>query len=432
MLKRLRVKVPTLAPVCILTVFIQVFAINALGTPESIRIVGLVEEPLSFTYAELLSFPMVHEIATMECVDHSLEVIFNWTGVPLFHLLTLAQVEPEAYDVVFRATDGYSSSITIQEALKPTTILALKANGTLLSEISGREGGFRIVVPCKWGYKWVRDVEEIEVVDYDHKGRWEQFLSDEADMPNCTYPKITPSLQTFDVSFGKRTFQIEAFTNVSITTFSFNHSQKEMSFNLTIPTETTGFADFIIQQELLKGPYTIFLDEEPVESAEANVNELTLLYLTFPEGSHTIKIVGTEFYGTAPEIIVEFNQTASVAEPIIFDASKSIDDGEIVSYEWNFGDGTNDSKAITSHSYSKEGSYQVVLRVTDSEGFSNLKTLTVTVEEQPEYVTVLAIVLAAIIGVLAMIFIILLLRRKTKAGNEADKAFDESSPSFST
>lgn len=57
---------------------------NAVEAPSGIRVVGLVKNPLNFTYAELLTFPLVSEVATLECVDHSWKITLNWTGVPLF------------------------------------------------------------------------------------------------------------------------------------------------------------------------------------------------------------------------------------------------------------------------------------------------------------------------------------------------------------
>jgi len=417
MVAKLKIKILTLTLFCILAVLTQ--EPNVLATTpisSKIKISGLVNRPLNLTYVELLSFPMVSEVATLECVDRTWKVTFNWTGVPLFHLLTLAQVKPEAYDVVFHAADDYSSSITIEEALKPTTILALKANGTLLSAISGREGCFRIVVPCKWGYKWVSDIEEIEVVDYAYKGTWESWgYSDEADIPDCVLPSITPAIQVFNLTFGSRNFQVKSFTNVSLTAFNFDYSQKEIDLNVTVPSGTTGFSDFIVQQDLLSGPYTIFLEEERIDASLADVTNLTFLYLTFPEGSHVVKIVGEKFFGVIPDIKVEFNQTVYVGETVIFNASKSTDDVEIVSFEWNFGDGTSGNGAVVSHSYTEEGTYQVLLNVTDTDGLHNLATLavTATAKKQPGYVpTVASAVLAMIIGSLILVLIILALKKQ--------------------
>jgi len=70
--------------------------------------------------------------------------------------------------------------------------------------------------------------------------------------------------------------------------------------------------------------------------------------------------------------------TCTPAEPVqklvaTFNASKSYDpDGEIVSYNWNFGDGTpNATGMITTHIFMLPGDYPVTLTVTDNDGLTN-------------------------------------------------------------
>jgi PKD repeat protein len=58
-----------------------------------------------------------------------------------------------------------------------------------------------------------------------------------------------------------------------------------------------------------------------------------------------------------------------VGQEIIFDASGSFDhEGEIISYEWDFGDGSSGYGEITSKVYDSEGVYYVTLNVIDNEG----------------------------------------------------------------
>ncbi|HEV2844047.1 MAG TPA: PKD domain-containing protein, partial [Thermoanaerobaculia bacterium] len=58
---------------------------------------------------------------------------------------------------------------------------------------------------------------------------------------------------------------------------------------------------------------------------------------------------------------------------VSFDAGCSSDsDGTIVSYQWNFGDGTTGSGAFPSHRYSQDGLYQVTLTVTDDDGATDV------------------------------------------------------------
>ncbi|WP_162555741.1 PKD domain-containing protein [Reichenbachiella versicolor] len=81
-----------------------------------------------------------------------------------------------------------------------------------------------------------------------------------------------------------------------------------------------------------------------------------------------------------PQIVISTTAlTGDAPLQVSFDASLSSDpDGTISSYAWDFGDGTTASTAQTSNSYDVPGSYQVVLTVTDDQGATTTKTLTVT------------------------------------------------------
>lgn len=75
--------------------------------------------------------------------------------------------------------------------------------------------------------------------------------------------------------------------------------------------------------------------------------------------------------------------TVFTGETINFDGSASYDlDGYTVGYGWDFGDGTNDSGIITSHSYADNGEYFVTLTVVDNEGAKSSKTSSVTVKNR--------------------------------------------------
>ena len=66
---------------------------------------------------------------------------------------------------------------------------------------------------------------------------------------------------------------------------------------------------------------------------------------------------------------------------VSFDAAGSTDsDGTIVSYDWDFGDGNSATGAAVAHNYAAEGTYTVVLKVTDNAGgeTETSKDITVT------------------------------------------------------
>jgi parallel beta-helix repeat protein len=65
---------------------------------------------------------------------------------------------------------------------------------------------------------------------------------------------------------------------------------------------------------------------------------------------------------------------------VMFNASQSYDrDGDIVNFEWNFGDGTTSFGDIVYYKYCVNGTYNVTLSVTDNDGFTGniIKTIEV-------------------------------------------------------
>jgi hypothetical protein len=96
---------------------------------------------------------------------------------------------------------------------------------------------------------------------------------------------------------------------------------------------------------------------------------------------------------TAPQPSVIFQNetgvvitTADEDEPVTFNASKSSDtidgteEGKIVSYLWNFGDEESgqSNQEVTEHTYSKPGTYDISLNITDAAG--NYKKIDMTLK----------------------------------------------------
>jgi len=59
-------------------------------------------------------------------------------------------------------------------------------------------------------------------------------------------------------------------------------------------------------------------------------------------------------------------------------------DGEIVSYYWNLSDGFSYSEQLPSHTFQTEGTYYATLTVTDDDGATDSKTISIIVTAQPE------------------------------------------------
>jgi DMSO/TMAO reductase YedYZ molybdopterin-dependent catalytic subunit len=146
-------------------------AVNADSTSFQERrliVTGLVNNPLNYSWAEIVAMPKTTVDATLICVDAPTTVLMagNWTGIKLRTLFEEAKISTAAIKVGFYAADGYSTDLTIETAMRDDTILAYENNGNPLNDL-------RLVVPGKWGYKWIGQVTVIELVDYNFLGRWE-------------------------------------------------------------------------------------------------------------------------------------------------------------------------------------------------------------------------------------------------------------------
>ncbi|PFO84623.1 MULTISPECIES: collagenase ColA [Bacillus cereus group] len=85
----------------------------------------------------------------------------------------------------------------------------------------------------------------------------------------------------------------------------------------------------------------------------------------------------------APIAVVNGPYTGNVNESISFKSDGSKDeDGQILSYKWEFGDGQTSGEKNPSHVYTKEGTYTAKLTVTDDKGVSTSVTTSVTVQKK--------------------------------------------------
>jgi DMSO/TMAO reductase YedYZ molybdopterin-dependent catalytic subunit len=142
----------------------------------SLVIKGTVERPYRLTLDELRRLPAVTKPHTLMCISNEIggDLISNalWKGVRLKTVLDRAGPRPGAKKLILRARDGYSDSVPLGVALLDGTILAYEMNGRPLE----RQHGFplRALVVGLYGIKNVKWLSELEVVDQDYKGYWQQ------------------------------------------------------------------------------------------------------------------------------------------------------------------------------------------------------------------------------------------------------------------
>ncbi|MDI3475385.1 MAG: hypothetical protein PWQ79_1396 [Thermococcaceae archaeon] len=133
-----------------------------------IEVTGLVENSYNMTLEELKALPSVNVSAPLYCVDNPKVPRKNgtWKGVPLKTLLEKAKPKSGAFKVAFHASDGYTTDLHLLTAMNDESIIiAYEFNGEPISP--------RLVVPGRWGYKWIKYLTKIELVSYNFLGTWE-------------------------------------------------------------------------------------------------------------------------------------------------------------------------------------------------------------------------------------------------------------------
>ena len=100
------------------------------------------------------------------------------------------------------------------------------------------------------------------------------------------------------------------------------------------------------------------------------------------------------------------NKMVNPGSPITLDAGNSTDNAGIVSYLWDFGDGTNATGKTVTYIYTNSGNYTAILTVRDAAGNTDTSTVTVTVQAQviPEFPSAITILFVMTIALFAAIF----------------------------
>jgi hypothetical protein len=162
-----------------------------------LTVTGLVENPLNLNGTEIEAMPKSTVNAAIICVDFPSNIVAqgNWTGIKLRTLLEETNPSADAIKVAFYAADGYSTDLPVETAMRDDIILAYEKDDSSLNDL-------RLVVPGKWGYKWISQLTRIELVDYDFLGFWEsRGYSDEANvsMSGQETGELSPPLPKVEV-----------------------------------------------------------------------------------------------------------------------------------------------------------------------------------------------------------------------------------------
>lgn len=138
-----------------------------------LHILGLVERPLVFSWAEYQALPRVKVFSDFHCVTQWSRLGNVWEGVSTREIMQRAGVLPEAKFVVAHGYDsGWTTNLPLADFASEDALLADTHDGEPISDDHG--GPLRLVVPLLYAWKSAKWLRAIEFVAEDQPGYWER------------------------------------------------------------------------------------------------------------------------------------------------------------------------------------------------------------------------------------------------------------------
>jgi len=153
-------------------------------SPWEVAVGGLARHPRVFALEDLLRFEQEERIYRLRCVE-GWSMVIPWLGFPLRRLL--AEVEPLAaaryvrFETVLRPEEmpgqrdrfypwPYVEGLRLDEAMHELTLLATGLYGRSLTPQNGAP--LRLVVPWKYGFKSIKAIVRIDLVEEAPRSLW--------------------------------------------------------------------------------------------------------------------------------------------------------------------------------------------------------------------------------------------------------------------
>ncbi|MCA9129894.1 MAG: protein-methionine-sulfoxide reductase catalytic subunit MsrP [Planctomycetales bacterium] len=167
-------------------------AMNFQTDEWTLEVGGLVQQPKSFSLAELQAIsPLEERVYRMRCVE-AWSMVIPWNGFPLSRLLEIVQPTSEARYLAFETlfdpqrmpgqkTDvldwPYVEGLRLDEAMHPLSILAMGIYGKQLPPQDGAP--VRLVVPWKYGFKGIKSIVKMTLTSMEPPTSWNRFAPNE-------------------------------------------------------------------------------------------------------------------------------------------------------------------------------------------------------------------------------------------------------------
>lgn len=218
----------------------QEFKVN----PWQMTISGEVEKPFTLDYEQLFTrFTLEERIYRLRCVE-AWSMVVPWLGFRLADLIKQAQPTSKAKYVAFKTLYDpeqmpgqknrflgggikypYVEGLRIDEAMNDLTLLSVGLYGKTLPPQNGAP--IRLVVPWKYGFKSIKSIVSIELVEKAPPTTWNQLAPNEYGF----YANVNPEVDhpRWSQASERRIAQGGLFARNRIKTQLFNGYQEEVA-----------------------------------------------------------------------------------------------------------------------------------------------------------------------------------------------------------
>ena len=141
------------------------------GEHWDVKVSGLVEEPFTLSYQELLDLPRVTVDADMHCVTGWTTLDNTWEGVSFRTIVERAKPTDEAKWVIAHGANGYTSDLSFEAMDDDDVLLAWRNHGEDLTAEHGWP--LRLVVPKRYAWKSAKWLTGLEFTAKNSRGFWE-------------------------------------------------------------------------------------------------------------------------------------------------------------------------------------------------------------------------------------------------------------------
>ena len=189
--------------------------------PWTVKVEGLVNKPKTYDIDTLLKLHLEERIYRMRCVE-GWSMVIPWIGFPLSAVLNDVQPNSKAKFVQFTSLHDpkrfpgqqrnvldwpYVEGLRMDEAMHPLTILSLGLYGETLPNQDGAP--IRLVVPWKYGFKGIKAIVNIKLVEKQPVSTWTKAGPNEYGFysnvnPNVDHPRWSQAKERRIGEFTKR------------------------------------------------------------------------------------------------------------------------------------------------------------------------------------------------------------------------------------